>query len=160
MWKKLSCLLSLALFAVLSGCGGGGSDGLPSLVPVSGTVTLDGKPLQDAEINFNTLGETEGPGSLAISDSNGKFIVRTSDNEGAAVGEYKVTVIQYGGEDGKPLTSDEMASEFPPAMFNILPKQYEDVALTPLKVTIGKDGNESIKLELVSTGAIPAAGAE
>src|SRR4051794_22841198 len=83
----LGCLLSILL---LIGCGSP-----TGFVPVSGKVTMDGKPLDDAHVSFepNLKGTTPGTtpknspgGSYAITDAQGRFRLKrvTDDASGAA----------------------------------------------------------------------------
>jgi hypothetical protein len=112
----LLLMVSLLLFA--TGCGG------YSVAPVSGRVTLAGKPLANATIIFSPISEEKnpGPGSQAKTDRDGKFTLKlmTADRNGAIVGKHKVTITAYEGDDGevsssapdknvfrKPLVGDE-----------------------------------------------------
>ena len=85
-----------SVFAVLPlvlivGCGSRG----PTLLPVSGTVTLNGKPMADAEVTFApdpsnaeiTMGsDTTGP--------QGNYKAMSQGRSGLAAGKYTVTVKQ------------------------------------------------------------------
>jgi hypothetical protein len=69
------------------------------VVPVSGRVTLDGKPLASAVVTFQPIGsgpmaETTTAGSVGRTDSEGRFVLRLVSPEryGAAVGEHVVTI--------------------------------------------------------------------
>ncbi len=89
----------LALLIPLSGCGGG-DDGR---VDVSGSVTLDGKPVEGALLAF--MGGGGGALATASTDKAGKFQVR------AAVGANKVTVSKEEFDASKqsaPKTDEEM----------------------------------------------------
>ena len=78
-------LLGASLFA--AGC-----RQAPGLVPVSGRVTLDDKPVQQMLVNLTPLGDTQGNGALACTDSEGRFTLLDSrGGAGAYVGEYKVS---------------------------------------------------------------------
>ena len=60
------------------------------LETVAGIVTLDGKPLGDAFVNFQPTG---GPGSTAITDAEGRYSLTTIDGDpGAVIGLHNVTV--------------------------------------------------------------------
>ena len=75
----LGCAVLLALVALcLSGCGS--SEGY-TLVPVSGTITLDGQPLAGASVSFQRSGgeATVGPGSGAVTDASGKYELKTAE---------------------------------------------------------------------------------
>src|SRR5262245_22428311 len=83
-----SCLL-LAL--VVLGCGG------KKFAPVSGVVTLDGKPYGMAAISFQPIGDKDNPnpgrGSNAFTDENGRFVLKSDGTEdGAIVGKHLVRI--------------------------------------------------------------------
>ncbi len=73
---------------VLSGCSGG-----PTLLPVSGTVTINNKPLADAEVVF-----TPDPNNQAITAGvdttgpQGTYRAMYQGRAGLAAGKYTVTV--------------------------------------------------------------------
>ncbi|MFN3193164.1 MAG: carboxypeptidase-like regulatory domain-containing protein [Aureliella sp.] len=74
----LNCIL-------LCGCGGS------NLTKVSGTVTLDGKPVADAIVSF--VPDTgEGPTSVGSTDSSGKYTVACSLGVGVPPGAYSVKI--------------------------------------------------------------------
>jgi len=78
--------LGLAILGGSAGCG------RTNLVKVNGVVTLDGKPLSMATITFNPIGGA-GRSASGLSDEDGNFQLTTlSTDDGAAPGEYKVTV--------------------------------------------------------------------
>lgn len=80
-------LLSFSL-VLLSGCGGGSDT--PPLGTVSGVVTLDEKPLADAEVTFQP--ETGRP-SLGKTDSQGNYtLAYTVNDNGALIGPHKVII--------------------------------------------------------------------
>lgn len=68
------------------------------IVPVSGTVTLNGKPLADAYITFQPMSDgtqpTQPPGSYAKTDSDGHFTLHVVGlaRDGAAVAKHGVTI--------------------------------------------------------------------
>ncbi|HEY1380690.1 MAG TPA: hypothetical protein VGF55_28065 [Gemmataceae bacterium] len=86
----------IGLLAGLAGCSGG-----PKIVPVSGTVRLDGKPLANALVAFNPAAppgriEAAGPGSMAVTDDQGHFALKIIGTDGrtvgAVVGEHRVRI--------------------------------------------------------------------
>jgi len=69
----------------LAGCGSG-------LVPVEGTVLLDGQPLADAQVLF--LPKSGGRPAAGKTDAQGKFKLMTDrPDDGAQPGEYEVGVL-------------------------------------------------------------------
>lgn len=78
----------LACVAIIGGCGGVGDQ--PDIGTVAGTVTLDGKPLADAEIIFQHENKRF---SHAATDANGQYeLTYIRDIKGAAVGKHRVVI--------------------------------------------------------------------
>ena len=78
------------------GCGSGESY---EVVPVSGQVTLEGKPIADVRVSFQptaTGTSTDpGPASMGVTDAEGRFSVQTigqSKKNGAVTGKHRVTL--------------------------------------------------------------------
>ncbi len=111
--QAVVCGLLLAL------CGCGASDA-PELLPVEGTVTLDGQPLPGAWVIF----EPHEPGqttfsSSATTDAAGHYVLRyNARRHGAVPGQYRVRIgteqPERDGPDGKVL----------PAVPERLPARY------------------------------------
>ena len=89
---------------VLLGC-----DGSPyEIVPVSGSVTLDGEPLPDALVSFQPVGSASstqpGPGSFGRTNAGGRYQLQVVEPEqaGAVVGRHRVLIstATSGGGDG------------------------------------------------------------
>jgi hypothetical protein len=100
---RLGLLGACALFAATIGCSGGGD-----FAPVSGVVTLDGKPYSKAAVSFQPVGDKDNPypgrGSSAYTDENGRYVL-TSDNttDGAVVGKHLVRITtRYDQMPGEP----------------------------------------------------------
>jgi hypothetical protein len=84
--------------------------GAPELAPVTGVVTLDGKPLADALIAFEP---DDGPtASIAWTDENGTYDLEFKGGlKGALLGTHKVIVSKPEGEEGE-------STEALPARYN------------------------------------------
>lgn len=75
--------------SMASGCGSSVSD-LPSLGKVSGVVTLDGKPLANARVQFQP---PDSRASEGMTDENGAYTLRFDPtNYGAKVGPHVVSI--------------------------------------------------------------------
>jgi len=134
-------VLSLTIVLTLSLAGCGGASG-PDLGTVSGTVTMDGNPLANAEVIFNPVTESEvrGRGSSARTNANGYYSLEyTYDKKGAIPGEHQVTIFseQANNESGKD-----------PLLPNIYNKNSE------LRATV-KKGSNTIDFKLTANGDIP-----
>jgi hypothetical protein len=97
---------------MLSGCS-------RDVVPVSGRVTKDGKPLADAVITFQPLansktGRPAATGSVGRTDAEGRFALRLIDPDrlGALIGDHVVTIgTAKEGADGGAASEERL----PPA---------------------------------------------
>jgi hypothetical protein len=158
IWLQVT--LGLAVLGGSAGCGGAG------LVKVKGVVTLDGKPLSSATISFIPIAGAGRPAS-GLSDADGNFQLTTHrTNDGAAPGEYKVTVTkEQAGEVAKidrsrgELSMEAMFAKKDPEARKklaqarqkvqlLVPRIYTDATKTPLKEVVPADG--IIRLELNS----------
>ena len=88
------------LLAIVSGCG---TDASIETAPVSGRVTLDGKPLEGVIVNFHFRSDTQEFVGSGRTDSDGKYTLAT----GAAVGENKVFIEERVDKKDSEFTGDE-----------------------------------------------------
>ncbi len=98
--------------AVLAGCGGPGYE----LVPVSGRVLVDGKPVPEAHVSFEPRGE--GPGCYATTNAEGRFELRSvlDERPGATQGTNVVRITT--AREGNPNDdAAEMVGEVAPQRF-------------------------------------------
>ncbi|PQO43977.1 carboxypeptidase-like regulatory domain-containing protein [Blastopirellula marina] len=104
-------LMAVAVIAVSMVLGCGSASG-PRLGTVSGTVTLNGKPLPDATVSFSNADNRP---SVGKTDASGHYELQfTRERMGAIVGEnvVRITVATVEGEGVKP------KRETIPAMYN------------------------------------------
>lgn len=86
MSRFLGAILTCSLLALVTvGCDSGPPVGL-----VTGTVTMDGEPLENAQVSFVPQGG--GATATATTDANGNYELYRLDGPGAVVGTYKVVV--------------------------------------------------------------------
>jgi hypothetical protein len=88
-------MMSLAVLFLpfVVGCGSGGPAPLP-LHPVTGSLIVGGKPLENITVQLMPASGTDSkakPG-LATTDAEGKFMIRTNGDKGANPGKYKVVL--------------------------------------------------------------------
>jgi hypothetical protein len=88
---RLWLVVPLAAAALATGCSG------PKLVPVTGRVTLNGRPLKNVRVEFHPDPDqgTAGPSSSAVTDDDGRFTLTcpSRDNApGAVVGHHRVVL--------------------------------------------------------------------
>jgi hypothetical protein len=93
------------------------------LVPVSGTVSLDGQPLAGGIVNFQPIvvgtGVNSGPGSTARTGTDGRFTLATIRGEpGAVVGEHRVKIYSFNAETAKRSANGTPERERVPPRYN------------------------------------------
>jgi len=104
-------------------------------VPVSGTVTFNGQPLEQGEVWFAP--ESGGKGQPATGQiKNGKFtMVTTASSPAVVAGKYKVSIIS-----NKPFTPPKLGTPpNPNAKFepeSLIPKKYNDIKTSGLEVDV------------------------
>jgi len=141
MVRSVTCLL---VACVISGCGGG-SEPRVETFPVSGSLSVDGKPFGPALLSLDSL-DGSLPSASAKVSTDGKFALSTYEpDDGAAAGEFKVSLLM-----------DPMAEPFrdiPP--------------LKPASATISKPSEgQGFVLDLTLetsgkvSGSVPSGGAE
>ena len=129
--------LALMAAVVCSGCG----DGLKR-VDIRGTITADGKPLDNAVLQFIPLEDTQGIGGMGRSDQNGNFTVISSrkGDPGIPPGKYKVRVSRMVARDGTPLPPD--AKQADAGGKESVPPRYTSLEGTTLTVTVPETGGD------------------
>ena len=128
--------------ALAVGCGASG----PPTAPVSGTVLVDGKPVEGVEVHFST----DTVAATGMTDASGKFELPA----GASPGPNKVWLRKFVGGDPALL---EMDAEQLAAMTTagggakvpkpLLPPKYSDPAATVLTFDVPASGTTDAKIE-------------
>ena len=108
-----------------------------NLAPVTGTVTYQGKPLEQGAINFYPKQGRPTRGTI----KDGKIVEVTSfqPGDGAPIGELKVAV-----QSVKPDYKDKSGM----ATISILPAKYGDPATSGLSATIERGKQNTLVFEL------------
>jgi hypothetical protein len=95
-------LIPIVLILLAAGCGGGAH----RIAPVSGKITLDGKPLNNASVLFGPIGSADnkepGPSAVGKTDAEGRFSLMAVDGSmtpGAVVGKNKVVITAGANDD-------------------------------------------------------------
>jgi hypothetical protein len=150
-----SVLACLALLAAI-GCSKGGK--LEGLVPVSGTITSKGSPVEGAAVTFSPA-QQSGPAQMraasGMTDKDGKFVLTTlKSQDGAFPGDYRVAVTKIEtkilmtseefyakgkdvyGKDGRPKPVKMSESK------SLLPEKYGDPVKSGLMATV-KQGDKN-----------------
>ncbi len=85
----LALLIGAITFSSI-GCGGGGPDDKPDMGQVTGTITMDGKPLADATVTFIP---EKGRPAFGKTDAEGKYeLTYIRQEKGCKIGPNKVSV--------------------------------------------------------------------
>ena len=134
-------LLALVALPLLAGCGNESQE--PKLVPVSGTVTLDGRPLSGAYVWLRPTGDTRGGGAVGRTNTDGKFEVKSPPRGlGAVAGEYKVQISKLIMPDGSDFPENSPVAPMDSPAKEHLPPRYSDLEQTELTATVPESGGE------------------
>jgi hypothetical protein len=146
--RELSGMTAALLLAGV-GCGGNRP------VPVRGSVTLDGRPVEGAMVLFLPESEKAGRQASGLTGADGSFSLTTSRNgDGAFPGNYKV-VVQYaeGGQGPAAkgvrdafLGMQKARQQSRKAPRYVIPERFSDPARTDLRQKVPPDG--PVKLDL------------
>jgi len=143
-------LLAVAsTYCLFSALGCSGKD--YSVAPVSGVVTLNGKPLPNAAVQFLPTGKgNPGPPSSSImnTDDDGRFELQFPDQtKGAVVGKCQVLVStrRVLSKPNDPDTTEEISPELFPDAYKTSPYVFE----------VPRGGTKDAKIDLVGPPAGP-----
>lgn len=138
---SLTRLLLCLLPVLAAGCG---HDSGPAVVPVTGRVTLDQRPLARATVRFQPVRQADEtvarPESIGVTDEEGNFVLRSlaaaPGIEGAVPGAHKVQVslLDRGGARAAPR--------------QLVPDRYSRQSI--LTYTVPPEGAKDVKFELTS----------
>lgn len=146
--------LALLLFVFAAGC----STPPPPVIPVGGVLTIEGKPLPNAEIKFVPMQEDLDGNFTAsgVTDKNGKFKLKLpgKTESGCCACECKVLVVEGPMPDGARRDNNAgfaAAASYKNSLKDKgrpIPAKYERVGTTPLTMTIS-EGEGDLKIDLV-----------
>jgi hypothetical protein len=142
-----ACALASLLF--VTGCGGEEDTGPEfDLVPVTGTVTMDGSPLVGATVTYlPPQGAPPGYyGGAGLTNAEGKYEVTSSGKPGAVAGQYKITISREVGKDGNPIKADPESGvdieqlRMQGEVQESIPAKFSDASQTTLSATVTEGG--------------------
>jgi hypothetical protein len=111
---------------------------------VTGTVTLDGQPVEDASITF--VPKSGGTPAYAHSGSGGVYALQTlqgAAEKGTTVGEYFVTVTKSNAVPSGKTEKNAYGNAIPVMESNsVLPEIYASSKTTPLTFTVNAGTNK------------------
>jgi hypothetical protein len=163
--------LAGGLFLVVPFLLGCSSEPSVGAVPVTGTVTLDGKPVEGATISFVPDGDSSLSAS-GLTDASGNFrLTSVSPGDGAVPGKYKVTVSKLTADSqaAPQATSQEEAmkqlqdkmkaggsnafyTKAPPPVKETLPERYSNAATSGLQAEVKGSGENKFTFALTTAG--------
>jgi hypothetical protein len=154
MWRIYGpSIWAAAVLCAMSGCGGPGV----KLVPVEGTVTLDGEPLRNKSLMFMEVsGQGTNGGGNTNDDGRYEALAQipgaVKDHKGLPPGRYKVIVF----EPLIPIESEVQDEMYEPVFVpgeerSGIPPAYQSQQTTPLEVEVPEEGG-TLNLELTSKG--------
>lgn len=133
------CVFSalIGMTGFLAGCGGGST--VPKLAPVTGTVSIDGKPAAGVTVAFNPTGSTKSTGGMGVTGPDGKYqVVHRSGEAGIEPGSYAVTFSRMMQADGSPLPAG--TSPLDVDAQETIPDQFRDPAKSSHKAEVKPEG--------------------
>lgn len=144
-------MLGITALLVLPGCGGSKFE----LVPVTGIVKMDGKPLANAVVSFQPHAAEDsmdsGPGSSGVSDESGKFTLATQTPErdpGAVPGKHTIRISMKTGARGKAIEepTDIASDEDAQPVFEGIPMKYN--LKSELTFQVPAEGTDAANFDL------------
>lgn len=151
MRSNPGCIVSLCTCLCLFGCAG---EAVPDLVPVEGTLTLQGKPLANKSLRF-VPESGNGLTGHGNTDKNGKYRLlaivpgAVTDHAGLTPGKYRVVVFEPMAVMETPGASGSGALLIPSASGSEIPLDYQSANTTRLFAEVPAAGGK-IDLDLAA----------
>jgi hypothetical protein len=134
--------------ALASGCGGDG----PKYVPVSGVVTLDGKPYPNAFVSFQPKSSKENPepgrGSMGLTDASGRFVLKYDGKDGALIGTHSIRIYTQSGKGVKQLDDDTGSPDGAAGDLDPIPMEWNEQSQKTFDVPTG--GTDKANFDITS----------
>jgi hypothetical protein len=140
----------LGILPLALGCGGAiEGPTIEKVVPVSGTLTYQGKPLEYFQVTFVP---TDGRrAAVGITDAAGKFALGTNDvSDGAPPGTHKVAVAWVGPQSDTSAGQEQIVddpSKLPKPSVQIPPK-YSNAETSQLTQEVPASGLKDVTIDL------------
>ncbi len=133
MWKRIGIFVLACIGLMGAGCGPSG----PELREVTGTVTVNGKPVTGAVLTFVPV--AGGSPSYGATDREGKYRLAFTDTKfGAMVGEHEVEIAANKISASERAEMKAQGMEVPEQQVTI-PKKYREKGA--LKATVERKAN-------------------
>jgi hypothetical protein len=151
VYSRFAAWAVVAGTVFLVGCSGGtGDPNRPDTAPVTGVVTLDGKPVEGASVSFQAQ---EGQHSaFGQTNAEGRYQLTTFvSGDGAVPGKYVVTIRKTESVGGNAVPQDDpnygKQPLIPPTIKFIVPEKYSNPKTSGLTATVS-EGENDIPFEL------------
>ncbi len=146
--KPLVILVTMALCMCLTGCGR--SDrwvaGRPPVYPASGTVMMNGQPLEGATVIFSPEETAAGKPGFAVTDSYGHFQAETFEpKDGLTSGFHKVAIEKTIMVDKQGNLVREIREPGDAIEKREVPRQYSDFEKSGFRVEVKADGKNQFE---------------
>lgn len=149
--RSLICIFLVTAVCASSGCSG--RPRVDGVVPVTGTVTYQGKPAPGATVSFSPAGD--GRSASATTNQDGAFALTTLEaGDGALPGNYKVSISK--SEVVNPMSPAEQQKYFhehqgrmPPLEYkHLLPEKYRNPNTSGFTAEVKAPGTNKFDFEL------------
>ncbi|GHT47150.1 hypothetical protein FACS189454_09270 [Planctomycetales bacterium] len=151
--KTSTGLITVVVVLLLSLCGCREAK-IPGLVPVEGIVTYLDEPLADATVGLTPKNYKSGDRiGAGLTDSEGRFSIRTIGEKGVLPNEYDVVVIKNTFVEPAKETVPQKADK--PQQIrakrkvkSLIPARYGNAKTSGLHLTVGQEGLRNVVIEL------------
>ena len=139
--RATQCLVVLAGIALLASC-----SSQPTLIAVTGTVTIDGKPASGVQVRFQPAEVDEKAPytqyASGVTDAQGRFTLSVGDgSEGIQAGNYKVVFSRRVDRNNSQPANPKGKAEGP-GVVELIPSRYRDRNETPVAAKVSENSKE------------------
>jgi hypothetical protein len=136
------------MIAAIAGCNGGAK-----FAPVSGVVSLNGKPYDKAIVVFQPMMTNDNPnpgrGSSAYTDANGRFTLKSDGTQdGAVIGRHTVRIMSRDNVVVKETTEPSPDDAPPPKLVDPIPAEWNEHSDKEFEVPPG--GTDQANFDIVT----------
>lgn len=136
MARPASLLSLFVIMMCLNGCGPSG----PVVIPVSGVITLDGKPVENAAVMF--VSASGGRPAAGSTNANGEYKLTTfADDDGCVLGKHRVSITlnRVEGSGGTNTPEGAVSGSGLIKTIWIIPEKYSDPTTSGLTEEISRE---------------------
>ncbi|MDR3232247.1 MAG: carboxypeptidase-like regulatory domain-containing protein [Planctomycetaceae bacterium] len=153
--KHFTAITLLSLLLAATGCG----ESSPyKVIFVSGTVTVDGAPMEGVNVIFSPVNPNEGHTAGGVTDAKGNFKLTTGGlkiGKGAVAGKYNV-LFEKSTNEGIGLSDEEYDKRFlflAPKIIYQIPRKYNSPSASGVEpVSVESGGKNAFTFALSSEG--------